>query len=99
VTREEKWDVGRFTKPDESIWVLVHVPRSGALAVEYFVLTGADLHLIQKPRHEEEQQKRKDRRAWSDYVDWRVSRDEVASFNESWNTVTAALGMPRQDWG
>jgi hypothetical protein len=50
-TREGKWTIAYTPKPNDSISVLVNLPRDPTMSAEFFILTGAELHNL-KPAHD-----------------------------------------------
>jgi hypothetical protein len=49
-TQEPKWVVGgKVPEPNDSIWILVYLPRDDLQPAEFFVLKSLELHVILKP--------------------------------------------------
>ncbi len=95
--RDTEWRLdNNAAEPDDSIWVLVNLPRENLAPNEFFVLTGAELRAIVKPKHDayEESMKGIPRLPeWSHK--YSVSRDEVGNYKDAWGKVRKALGRPQ----
>jgi hypothetical protein len=93
-TREPKWLVGgTVPEPNDSLWVLVYLPRDDLRPAEFFVLTGLELHAILKPKADEWLEKCLKKHGHPMPAVYSVRRDEIADHNkDAWQKITIALG-------
>jgi hypothetical protein len=93
-TRESKWVLGgSLPKADDTIWVLVHLPSDDARSPEFFIVTGAELHSVLKPRHDAyiKQFRDKHRREFDGRGVYSVTRAEVEPHSAAWHKVVETL--------
>lgn len=96
-TSQTKWVLGgQLPAESSNIWVLVHLPEDESASPEYFVTTGAELHSLLLPQHEEYNSKYREKHGEES------SRNGVVSIqrkllNEShrgaWGKVRCALDL------
>jgi hypothetical protein len=93
-TRERKWVLGSsLPNSDDSIWVLVHLPNHDEQPPEFYILTGAELHSILKPRDEDFRRRFREKhgREYDARGVVSVTRIEVESHKAAWRKVVAKL--------
>src|SRR5262245_40559465 len=93
-TRNKKWVLGgRIPDPDDSIWVLTHLPNDDAQSPEFFIVTGAELNSILTPRAEAYRAGFLARHghAFDGAGVVSVMRTEVQSHKAAWQKISEAL--------
>jgi hypothetical protein len=92
-TREQKWVVGgKVPEPNDSIWVLVYLPRDDLQPAEFFVLTSSELHVILKPRADAWLKKCQEKYGHPMPGVYLVRRQEIESRHKgAWQKITTSL--------
>jgi hypothetical protein len=83
---------GTVPEPNDSLWVLVYLPRDDLRPAEFFVLTGLELHAILKPIEDEWLEKCLKKHGHPMPAVYSVRRDKIADHKDAWQKITIALG-------
>lgn len=91
-TRDAQWDVHFNSSPNEnSVLVLVNLPRGNRSPVEFFVLTESDLQAVIKPKHEQRQKgSGGPRRPPRSYP---ITTAEIAEHADAWDKIRKRLRL------